>query len=187
MLDVLYNRRSTRKFNDKKIEEGAIHQLLKAALLSPSSKNSQPWEFIVVDDPELLSQLSVSKPHGACLLKHAPLAVVVAGDKAKSDVWIEDCSIASIILQLAAEALGLGSCWVQIHHRYHDDDQTANEFISGLLRIPNHLEVLSVVGIGYKAADRPALSEKEIDWRKVIRNCYNDVRVVADRSGLDAE
>ncbi|MEI7828391.1 MAG: nitroreductase family protein [Prolixibacteraceae bacterium] len=172
MLEILYNRRSTRKFSDKKVDDEIIHQLLKAGLRSPSSKNSQPWEFVVVDDPDLLSQLSVAKPHGACLLKHAPLAIVVAGDKTKSDVWIEDCSIASIILQLAAEALGLGSCWVQIHRRYHDDDQTANEFISDLLQIPNHLEVLSIVGIGYKAADRPALSEKETDWRKVMRNSY---------------
>ena len=174
MLDILYKRRSTRKFSDKRVDDEIIHQLLKAGLRSPSSKNSQPWEFVVVDDPELLSQLSVAKPHGACLLKHAPLAVVVAGDKTKSDVWIEDCSIASIILQLAAEALGLGSCWVQIHRRYHDDEQTANEFISNLLQIPNHLEVLSIVGIGYKAADRPPLSEKETDWRKVMRNSYKN-------------
>jgi len=172
MLDVLYNRRSTRKFNNEKIGEEVIQQLLKAALHSPSSKNSQPWEFVVVDDPELLSQLSTSKPHGACLLKHAPLAVVVAGDKSKSDVWIEDCSIASIILQLAAESLGLGSCWVQIHRRYHNDEETANEFISELLHIPPHLEVLSIVGIGYKATDRPILSEKESDWKKVFRNHY---------------
>jgi nitroreductase len=169
MLDVLYNRRSTRKFSEKPVAEEAIHQLLRAALHSPSSKNSQPWEFTVVEDPVLLGQLSMAKPHGACLLKHAPLAIVVAGDKTKSDVWIEDCSIASIIIQLAAEALGLGSCWVQIHRRYHDDDQTANEFISELLNIPEHLEVLSVVGIGYKAADRPPLSEKELDWKKVVR------------------
>ena len=172
MLDVLYNRRSTRKFSDRPVGEETIHQLLRAALHSPSSKNSQPWEFTVVEDPALLSKLSTAKPHGACLLKHAPVAIVVAGDKTKSDVWIEDCSIASIIIQLAAEALGLGSCWVQIHRRYHDDDQTANEFISELLNIPEHLEVLSVVGIGYKAADRPPLSEKELDWKKVVRNCY---------------
>jgi nitroreductase len=175
MLDVLYNRRSTRKFSEKKVEEEKIIHLLKAALLSPSSKNSQPWEFIVVEESSLLLELSQAKPHGACLLKHAPLAVVVAGDKTRSDVWIEDCAIASIILQLAAEALGMGSCWVQIHRRYHNDDKTANEFIRELLGIPDHLEVLSVVGIGYKAADRPAVSEKEINWHKVIRNSYHPV------------
>lgn len=172
MLNVLYNRRSTRKFSDKKIEEELVQQLMKAALHSPSSKNGQPWEFIVVDDPVLLAQLSVAKPHGACLLKHAPLAVVVAGDKSKSDVWVEDCSIASIMIQLAAETLGLGSCWVQIHRRYHNDDQTANEFIRDLLHIPDRLEVLSVVGIGFKATDRPTLPDKVIDWKKVIKNSY---------------
>jgi len=175
MLDILYNRRSTRKFSEKTIDEEIIHQLLKAGLRSPSSKNSQPWEFVVVDNPTLLGQLSISKPHGACLLKHAPLAVVVVGDKTKSDVWIEDCSIASIILQLAAEGLGLGSCWVQIHRRYYNDEMTSNEFIRDLLHIPPHLEVLSVVGIGYKAADRPTLTEKVTDWGKVLRNSYSTV------------
>jgi nitroreductase len=175
MLEIIYNRRSTRKFSDRKVDEELIQQILKAALSSPSSKNCQPWEFVVVDDPELLSQLSMAKPHGACLLKHAPLAIVVSGDKTKSDVWIEDCSIASIIIQLAAEGLELGSCWVQIHRRFHDDDQTADEFIRELLDIPDHLEVLSIVGIGFKATDRAALTDKETDWRKVMRNRYDKV------------
>ncbi len=175
MLEIIYNRRSTRKFSNRKIDEGLIQQLLKAALCSPSSKNCKPWEFVVVDDPELLSRLSLAKPHGACLLKHAPLAVVVSGDKTKSDIWIEDCSIASIILQLAAEGLELGSCWVQIHRRFHNDDLTADEFIRELLQIPDHLEVLSIVGIGYKANDRAALTDKETDWKKVMRNKYSKV------------
>ncbi len=173
MLDILYNRRTTRKFSGNKIDEKTIHQLLMAALLSPSSKNNQPWEFIVVDDAGLLSQLSTSKPHGACLLKYAPLAIVVTGDKSRSDVWIEDCSIASIMIQLAAEGLGLGSCWVQIHRRYYNDETTADEFIRELLDIPNHLEVLSIVGIGHKSADRPILTEKVTDWGKVKRNNYH--------------
>ena len=106
MLDIFYNRRSTRKFSNQKIEEEKIQKLITAALLAPSSKGSRPWEFIVVDDPALLSVLANSKPHGASLLKHAPLAVIIAGDKTKSDVWIEDCSIASVFVQLEAEALG---------------------------------------------------------------------------------
>ena len=171
-LRLVQSRRSIRLLKSDPLPDEYVDRIIEAARWAPSGFNTQPWEFIVVDDPELLSQLSIAKPHGACLIKHAPLAVVVTGDKTKSDVWIEDCSIASIILQLAAEALGLGSCWVQIHRRYHDDDQTANEFISELLHIPDHLEVLSVVGIGYKAADRPALTDKEIEWQKVVRNCY---------------
>jgi len=173
MLDIFYNRRSTRKFLDKKIDEEKIKKLLTAALLAPSSKGSQPWEFIIVDDPDLLSILATSKPHGASLLKHAAMAIIIAGDKTKSDVWVEDCSIASIFVQLEAEALGLGSCWVQINRRYYNDEITSNEFIHEHFNIPDKLEVLSVVGIGYKAVERPPLSDCDVQWNKVSINRYD--------------
>jgi nitroreductase len=175
MLDIFYHRRSTRKFLDKKIEDSKIKHLLTAALLAPSSKSSRPWEFIVVDDSALLEALATSKPHGASLLKHAPLAIIIAGDKTKSDVWVEDCSIASIFVQLEAEALGLGSCWVQINRRYYNDEITSNEYIHQHFNIPDRLEVLSVVGIGYKANERPPLSECDILWNKVSINRYQDL------------
>ena len=172
MLDIFYNRRSTRKFLDQKIEEEKIKKLITAALLAPSSKGSRPWEFIIVDDPSLLSVLANSKPHGASLLKHAPLAIIIAGDKTKSDAWIEDCSIASIFVQLEAEALGLGSCWVQINRRYFNDEITSNEYLHEHFNIPDRLEVLSVVGIGYKAVERPPLSDCDVMWNKVSINHY---------------
>ena len=175
MLDIIYNRRSTRKFLDRKIEEDKIKKLLTAALLAPSSKGSRPWEFIIVDDPDLLALLAMSKPHGATLLKHAPLAIIIAGDKTKSDAWIEDCSIASVFVQLEAESLGLGSCWVQINRRFYNDDVTSNEYIHKHFNIPDRLEVLSVVGIGYKAAEQPPLSDYDVLWDKVSINRYDDI------------
>ena len=174
MLDIFYNRRSTRKFLEKKIEEEKIKKLLTAALLAPSSKGSRPWEFIIVDDPALLELLASSKPHSASLLKNAPLAIIIAGDKTKSDVWIEDCSIASIFIQLEAEALELGSCWVQIHRRYFNDEITSNEYIHEHFNISDRLEVLSVIGIGYKAIERPPLSDCDVVWDKVSINRYKD-------------
>lgn len=172
MLDIFYNRRSTRKFLKRRIEEGIIKKLLTAALLAPSSKGSRPWEFIIVDNQALLATLASSKPHGASLLRHAPLAIIIAGDKTKSDVWVEDCSIASIFVQLEAEALGLGSCWVQINRRYFNDEITSNEYIHEHFNIPERLEVLSVVGIGYKAVERPPLSTCDVLWDKVSINRY---------------
>lgn len=172
MLNILYNRRSTRKFLDRKVDDDKIKNLLTAALLSPSSKGSRPWEFIVVTDPALLNVLAASKPHGASLLKHAPLAIIIAGDRTKSDVWIEDCSIASVFIQLEAEALGLGSCWVQVHHRYYNDEITSNEYIHQHFNIPDRLEVLSVVGIGYKAVERLPMTENDLLWDKVSTNRY---------------
>ena len=169
MLNLLYNRRSTRKFLDKKVEDEKIKSLLTAALLAPSSHNSQPWAFIIVDEPTLLEKLSVAKPHGAALLKHAPLAIIIMGDKTVSDIWIEDCSIVSILVQLEAEALELGSCWVQIHRRYFNDDITSNEYIHEQFNIPERLEVLSIVGVGYKAVERLPINNKDLLWEKISK------------------
>lgn len=67
-----------------------------AVLRSPSSKNSNAWEFIFVDQPELINQLSKSKPQSSSFLKGAQLAVVISADETKTSAWVEDCSIASI-------------------------------------------------------------------------------------------
>lgn len=174
MLNLLYNRKSTRKFLDKKVEDEKIKSLLTSALLAPSSHDTRPWEFIIVDDPILLEKLSVAKPHGSALLKHAPLAIIIMGDKTLSDIWFEDCSVVSIIIQLQAESLGLGSCWVQIHRRYYNDDTTSNEYIQEHFKIPERLEVLSIVGIGYKATERIPLTNKDLLWEKVSKNRYTE-------------
>ncbi|MEI7526077.1 MAG: nitroreductase family protein [Mariniphaga sp.] len=175
MLDIFYKRRSTRKFLNQRIEAEKIKKLLTAAMLAPSSRGLRPWEFILVDDPTLLEKLAMSKPHGASLLRHAPLAIIIAGDKTRSDVWVEDCSIASLFIQLEAEVLGLGSCWVQINHRFYNDDITSNEYIHDQFKIPERLEVLSVIGIGYKAAERPPMSDLDISWDKVSLNKFGGV------------
>lgn len=120
MLDLLYSRRSIRKYTHHLVETEKIEQLIEAALLSPSSRNREAWEFAVVTNKEALKQLSISKPGSASMLSEAPLAFVVCGNPLESDVWIEDCSIAAIIIQLAAQDLGLGSCWIQLRGRMYD-------------------------------------------------------------------
>jgi nitroreductase len=172
MLDLLFRRRSTRKFHNKEVTKEAINKIVTAALLSPSSKNNRPWEFVVVDKPELMEQLSKSKPHGSKFLSNAPIGIIVTGDPEKSDVWVEDCSIASILIQLEAEKLGLGSCWVQIRERNHSETETASEYIKKQFNIPANLEVLSVIGIGYKEKERNPLTEESLLWDKIHSNKF---------------
>lgn len=81
------------------------------------------------------------------------MAIVVLADPEKSDVWIEDTSIASMYLQLAAEDMGLGSCWVQIRKRSHSTGIDSEEYIQRTLDIPDHLCVASIIAIGYKEND----------------------------------
>src|SRR6185369_15158984 len=128
-----------------------IELLIEALLRAPSSRGINPWEFIVVDDQGLLAKLSMSKQHGSDFLKNAALGIVVCADSTKSDVWIEDCSIASIIVQMTALSLGLGSCWIQIRNRSHDNSKTAVEYIRELLGLPEHIKVESIIALGHPA------------------------------------
>ena len=128
-FELLKSRRSIRQYSDQKIEEEKISQLTAAALMSPASKRSNPWEFIVVEEKEMLKKLSECRNNGSQMLAGAPLAVVVLADTSKSDVWIEDVSIAALIIQLQAQDLGLGSCWVQIYNRRKDDLMSSEDYI----------------------------------------------------------
>ena len=148
-IELLSSRRSIRKFHDQPVEKKKINLLVEAALRSPSSRSLNPWEFIVVTDRKLLAEMAGCKPHGASFLKGAPLGIVVIADPERCDVWVEDCSIASIFIHLAAHSLGLGSCWIQVRKRAYDDDTGAGQYLAGLLDIPPDREVESIVAVGY--------------------------------------
>lgn len=172
MLELLKKRRSIRKFKETKIEKEKIDLLVKAALLSPSSRGIRPWEFVVVNDEELIVELAKAKEHGSLFLQKAPLAMVVLGDKIKSDVWIEDTSIASIIIQLTAESIGLGSCWIQIRERPHNTAVTSEKYVRDLLNIPDNLRVEAILAIGYTDEEKAPYDEKSLPYDKIFINQY---------------
>lgn len=166
--DLIRNRRSMRKFTDEELTQDQVLTLLKAALMAPSSKRSNCWQFIVVDDKDTLEKLSFCKESGAAFVKDAALAIVVTADPLASDVWIEDASIASIMIQLQAEDLGLGSCWVQVRERFTANGTPANEYIHELLDLPLQLQVLSVIAIGHKGMERKPFDESHLQWERYI-------------------
>ncbi len=153
-IDLIQQRRSCRNYDSKPLTPQQIEILTKALLWSPTSKNNRPWEYVFVTNPLILNKMSQAKPHGASFMASAPLAVVILADPAKSDVWIEDTSVATTLLQMAAEDLGLGSCWIQIRQRKHENGETSSNIIKSILNAPEHLEVATVVTIGYKAKER---------------------------------
>ena len=165
--DLITNRRSIRRFTDELLKPEQVEAILKAGLKSPSSKSSNPWEFIAVEDKADLLELSQCKKMGSKLIAGCALAVVVVADSATSDVWIEDASVASILMQFQAEDLGLGSCWVQIRERLTAENTYAENYVRGALGIPSHLQVLSIVAFGYKDQDRSPFDEEKLQWEKV--------------------
>lgn len=173
MLDILKSRRSIRKYQNKEVEQEKIDAIIKAALLAPSSRNIRPWEFIVVTDKKILEELSKCKEHGSHFLEGAPLGIVVLADSQKSDVWVEDVSIASVIIQLQTQSLGLGSCWIQIRERMHNGYKTADEYIRELMTIPSNMRVECIISIGYADEQKQPNSEEQLKYDKVHFNSFN--------------
>lgn len=172
LIELIQSRRSCRIFKDKAIEKEKIDLLTKAALWSPTSKNNRPWEFIWVDDAHLISQLAQCKPHGAEFMASAPLALVIVADPQKSDVWIEDTAIAASFVQLAAENLGIGSCWIQVRLRDHLNNQLASDYCKQLLNIPAHFETATIIALGYKQKERKPYTDEQLLTDKVHWNRF---------------
>ncbi|SLM30846.1 NAD(P)H-dependent dehydrogenase/reductase [Desulfamplus magnetovallimortis] len=172
-FELIEKRRSIRKFKSTPVEKDKVKRLVESALRAPSSRGFNPWRFIVVDQPELLEKLSKAKPHGSSFMDGAPLGIVVCGDETRTDVWVEDTSIATIYIQLAAEALDLGSCWIQIRKREHDSELTAESYIRRLLDIPEHMKVESMVALGYPDEAKKPHQADSLELNKVFYNKFD--------------
>lgn len=170
--ELLKKRRSCRRFTEESVDKESLNIILEAALMSPSGHRINPWEFVVVEDKEMLKKLSVSKAAGANLIENAALAIVVIANTTMSDVWIEDCSIVGLNMQLAAEDLGLGSCWVQIRARKDAEGNDANDNVKNMLQIPEDYSVLSIIAIGHKAVGPREFDESRLQWNKVHKENY---------------
>ena len=165
--ELISKRRSTRKFSSEPLTAEQVEIILKAGLKSPTSKNAKPCHFIVIEDKEVLLKLSQCKKVGSKPLAESFLAIVVAADPLVSNVWIEDASIATIVMQLQIEDLGLGSCWIQIRERYTIADTSAEEYVKDLLDLPLQLQVLSIIAVGNKTQEKPAIDDDNLQWEKV--------------------
>ncbi|MCF2660097.1 MAG: nitroreductase family protein [Parabacteroides sp.] len=171
---LIKQRRSTRKFTEEPLTPEQVEAILKAGLMAPSSKRSNPWQFIVVEDKEMLQKLAHCKNGGSAFLEGCSLAVVVCADVMASDVWVEDASVASIYMQLQAEDLGLGSCWCQIRNRVTEDERDSNDYVRFLLQIPYQLDVLSIIGFGHKDQVRKPFDESHLQWEKIHLGKYQE-------------
>jgi nitroreductase len=180
-LPLVQKRRSIRKFQNKPVEPEKLDVLIEAALRAPSSMGSNPWEFVVVREQGMLQKLSKAKLHGATFLKNAPLAVVVCADPAKSSVWVEDASIASIFIHLAAESIGLGGCWIQIRERMHSETKTAEAYISELLGLPANIKVQAIMAVGYPDEKKRPHDKESLEYQKVHVDLYG--KTYASQSG----
>jgi nitroreductase len=175
-MDLIRSRRSIRRYEDRPVEEEKIDLLVEAALRSPSSRGFNPWTFVVVREKKTLADLAQAKPHGATFLAKAPLAIVICADPDISDVWVEDASIATLYLHLAATDLGLGSCWIQLRKRDHAGGGSARDFVARLLGLPEGLAVLAIMAMGYPQEGKAPHPMESLQMEKVSWERYGGPR-----------
>ncbi|MFO7666480.1 MAG: nitroreductase family protein [Desulfobacterales bacterium] len=168
MLKLMRKRRSIRKFKKDRINQTTIADLKEAVLRSPSSRGKRPWKFFFIQDDGVITKLSRCKEIGSAFLKDASLAVVICGDESVSDAWIEDCSIAAIIVHLTAASLGLGSCWIQVRNRRYNSELTSEDYVRNILRIDPPFRVLAIIAIGLPDEVKTGHPYDSLDHGKVI-------------------
>ena len=165
-------RRSIRKYKDIPVEKEKINEILKAALLAPTGRNSRPCEFVVIDDKNLIKEVAELREHGSSFVKDAPLVIGVMGEIGKSSTLLADCCIAGFAMQVKAHELGLGSCWVHVNERKTADGKSSEEFFREKTGTPDNFMVMCLIVIGYSAEEKPYYTEKDVNWNKVSYNKY---------------
>jgi len=165
--ELIKVRRSHRMFTEELLSGDDVKLLLRAGLIAPSSKGLHSYEFIVVEDKQMLSALSQCKAVGSDFLSGAPLAIVVLADPRISDVWIEDASVAATHILLQAEDLGLGACWIQVRDRLSAEGQPTEEIVKSCLGIPDEMRVVCMIAVGHKGMERKPQNEDRLKWERV--------------------
>ena len=172
LMDTILNRRSVRQYNGTDISEGVLHDILEAGLLAPSSRNKRSVEFVAVKDKSILKSLSKAKSAGSSMLEDASCAIVVIGDSEKSDVWVEDCSIALTYMMLRTTELGVANCWVQCRRRETENGISSETYIREHLHIPDKYGVLAVLSLGMSDETPRLHTTSEADFSKIHKDVY---------------
>jgi nitroreductase len=164
-FDVITKRRSIRKYKDIEIPDEHISQMLEAARLAPSTNNTQPWQYIVVKDPETIGLLSLVAG-GQKFIADAKTVIISLASKAASccpgnpSMWhVQDTMIATEHLVLAATALGYGSCWVAMLDSRNSENIAA---VKQALRIPDTADIVALVTLGVPDEIPPPRSTNEL-------------------------
>ncbi len=148
---VIKSRRSTRSYNKKEVDMDLILKVLEAGRYAPSAGNYQPWEFIVVRNPEIKKYLveacynqnwMLEAPVFIVVCTNARLAGAIYGERGLKLYGVQGTAAAIENMLLMAESLGLASCWVG----------TFSEMAVGrLLECPEYVRPCAIITLGYSS------------------------------------
>jgi len=147
-LQIIFSRRSIRQYTDQPVGEADITSLLEAGMAAPSAMNRRPWHLVAVTDKQILQAIAQSPPYGRTL-PNAALVIVVCGDPSLSDWWLQDCTLATENILIAAAGLGLGAVSLGCHGKPEREGP-----LRRALGIPDEIGMASVLCIGHPAEEK---------------------------------
>ncbi len=167
-IELASQRSSVRNFEAKLVEKEKLLYVLEAARIAPSAANFQPWQFIVVTDPEIIKL--VQTVYHREWLATAPAIIVAMGDHKKGwrrksdgkDFTDIDVAISVDHLTLAATEQGLGTCWICNFN---------TERCGEIFNVPDNLEMIALIPIGYPVIESKPVKKRDpieqlVHWNK---------------------
>ncbi len=158
VIQVLETRRSIRNFKEKQIDDTTIRTIIKMGTWAPSGLNNQPWKFIILRDKELKDKIAKQTKYSHIIQK-APVCIVVFLDNSQSYNRVKDIQAIGACIQnmlITIHALGLGGVWLgEILNR--------REQVEKILCVPEKLELMAVIALGYPAESERKSTRKPID------------------------
>ena len=154
-MEAILKRRSIRQFTNQPIAQDDLNTLLRAAMMAPTARNCQEWEFVIVRKKETFQKIMHIHPY-AKMLEQANCAIIVCGNTQREHApgyWMADCGAATQNILLAATSLGIGSVWLGVY----PNEERMNG-LAKILNLPEYIKPLNIIALGY-----PNEKKEEID------------------------
>ena len=168
-INTIHQRKSVRHFSDKAVTKEQLEAIVRAGMAAPTAINSQPWQFLVVDDKSLISKYAEGNRQAEMINKSQALVIICGdmtlGNERSREFWVQDCSAATENVLLAVESLGLGAVWTGVHpieERVKD--------VKAKFALPENIIPLCVILVGYQEGDLDQPKDKwkpeRLHWNK---------------------
>lgn len=182
-LASIRNRRSIRRFKPEPIPDEAVQAIVEAAIYAPSAVNQQAWHFTVIQNKALLDTLAedartailqvaderfrqLASREDFHVFYHAPTVILVSGQEEAHGIQL-DCGAANQNMLLAAESLGLGSCWINLVLFAFEGPNGARHRLT--LGIPEGYQPVCSVALGYRNMEPPSAPERKPNLVNYVR------------------